>query len=164
MVEPLVTALFLIVLLVGLAGTILPVLPGILLMWAAVVSYGFVAGFDAIAIIAILVSTMLAAGSIAVGVMLPKQAAEAAGASSRSQWAAVLGAIVGFFVIPIIGVVVGAVAGIAIAEYLDKRDWAPAWESTKGVLSGMGIAAIAQFGIGVMILFIFLAWAALETF
>ncbi len=162
-VEPIVSGLFLVVLLIGLAGTIVPILPGILLMWAAVVCYGFFAGFDVIGVLVIAVVTALAGASIALGVFLPKQAADAAGASSRSQWAAVLGAIIGFFVIPIVGVIVGAVAGIAIAEYHDKDDWGPAWQSTKGVLSGMGLAALAQFGIGVLILFIWITWAATET-
>lgn len=164
MVEPIVTGLFLVVMLIGLGGTILPILPGILLMWAGVIGYGFFAGFDPFGLIIIAMVTALAAASVALGVVLPKQAAEAAGASSRSQWAAVLGAIVGFFVIPVVGVIVGAVVGIALAEYHDKEDWGPAWQSTKGVLSGMGIAAVAQFGIGVVILFIWIGWAATETF
>lgn len=163
MVEVVVSALFLIALLVGLAGTIVPILPGILLMWAAVVGYGLVAGFDAIGIGAIVVVTVLAAISVILGLVLPKQAADAAGASTKSQWAAVLGAIIGFFVIPVVGALVGAVAGIALAEYGDKGDWGPAWQSTKGVLKGMGLAAIAQFGIGVIITVVWLGWAATET-
>lgn len=163
MVEPVLSVLFLLVLLTGLAGTIVPILPGILLMWAGVIGYGFVAGFDAIAIAVIAVATVLAGISIVLGFVLPKQAADAAGASSKSQWAAVIGAIVGFFVIPVVGVVIGAVVGIALAEYGDKNDWGAAWESTKGVLTGMGLAAVAQFGIGVLILVIWLGWAAVET-
>ncbi len=164
MVEVVVSGLFLFVLLVGLAGTIVPVLPGILLMWAAVIGYGLVAGFDAIGIGAIVVVTVLAAISIALGFVLPKQAADAAGASSKSQWAAVLGAIIGFFVIPVVGALVGAVAGIALAEYGDKGDWSAAWQSTKGVLTGMGLAALANVGIGVIIILVWLGWAATETF
>ncbi len=163
MVEPIISVLFLLVLLVGLTGTIVPVLPGILLMWAGVASYGLVAGFDAIAVTAIVVVTVLAVISVVLGVVLPKQAADAAGASKRSQWAAVLGAIIGFFAIPVVGVIIGAVVGIAIAEYSDKNDWGAAWESTKGVLGGMGLAALAQFAIGVVILAIWVGWAALET-
>ena len=150
-------------LLTGLAGTIIPVLPGILLMWAGVVGYGLVAGFDTVAIVAIAVVTVLAVISVVLGVVLPKQAADAAGASKRSQWAAVLGAIIGFFVIPVIGVIIGAVVGIAVSEYDDKNDWGAAWQSTKGVLTGMGLAALAQFGIGVIILVTWVGWAALET-
>ena len=164
MVDLFISLLFLLVLLVGLSGTILPVLPGILLMWAGVIGYGFVAGFDLLAVGAIATVTILAGISVGLGVVLPKQAADAAGASTKSQWAAVIGAIIGFFVIPVVGVIVGAVVGVALAEYWEKKEWAGAWESTKGVLTGMGAAAIAQFGIGVIILVVWLGWAAIGTF
>lgn len=157
-----IAALFLIVLLVGLAGTLIPVLPGLLLMWAAVVGYGFVAGFDALGIGAIVIVTILTAIAMGLGFVLPKQAADAAGASTKSQIAGVIGAIIGFFVIPVVGALVGIVAGIALAEYLDKNDWAPAWESTKGVLTGMGTAALANFAIGAIILAIWMVWAAVS--
>ena len=157
-----VPGLFLLVLLTGLLGTIFPILPGILLMWAAVVGYGFVAGFDALGIGVIVIVTALTGLSVVLGIKLPKEAAEEAGASRKAQWASVLGAIIGFFVIPVVGVVVGAVAGIALAEYQDKSDWSVAWQSTKGVLKGMGWAALAQFVIGVAILVVWLAWAAID--
>ncbi len=157
-----IAAIFLLVLVTGLLGTIFPILPGILLMWAAVVGYGFVAGFDVLGIGVIVVATILTAVSIGLGVLLPKQAADAAGASKKSQIASIIGAIIGFFVIPIIGIFVGAVAGIALAEYLDKGEWDPAWASTKGVLTGMGIAALAQFAVGMVILIIWIAWAAIS--
>jgi len=157
-----IAALFLIVLLTGLLGTIFPVLPGILLMWAGVVAYGFVAGFDALGIGAIIAATVLTGIALGLGVVLPKQAADAAGASRKPQFAAVIGAGIGFFAIPVIGALVGAVAGIALVEYLDKGDWGPAWESTKGVITGMGLAAIAQFGVGMFILLIWAGWAATD--
>ena len=153
---------FLVVFLVGLAGTVFPVFPGILLMWASVISYGFVAGFGALGIGVIVAVTVLTGISIVLGFTLPKQAAEEAGASKKAQWASLFGAIVGFFVIPVVGIIVGAVAGIALAEYQDKKDWGVAWQSTKGVLKGMGWAALAQFVIGVVILVVWLAWAAIE--
>ncbi len=164
MVEPVLSLVFLVILFTGLAGTIIPVVPGILLMWGAVIGYGFVADFDAIGIAAIVAVTVLAATSVVLGVLLPKKAADAAGASTKSQLAAVFGAIIGFFVIPVVGVIIGAVAGIALAEYGDKNDWGQAWVSTKGVLVGMGLAALSQFAIGVIILFVWLGWAASVTF
>lgn len=157
-----VAAVFLIVLLVGLAGTLIPILPGLLLMWATVVGYGFVAGFDATGIGVIALVTVLTAVALGLGFVLPKRAADAAGASTKSQIAGVIGAIIGFFVIPVVGALVGVVAGIALAEYLDKDDWGPAWASTKGVLTGMGVAALVQFAIGVAIVAIWLTWAAIH--
>ena len=50
------------------------------------------------------------------------------------------------------------------AEYQDKQDRSAAWQSTKGVLVGMGWAVLAEIVIGVTIIAIWLAWAALATF
>ena len=55
----------------------------------------------------------------------------------------VLGGIIGFFVIPVVGLPVGFVLGIFGAEYLRFRELDRAWSATKsalrGVLHSMGI-------------------------
>ena len=71
-----------------------------------------------------------------------------------------LGGIIGFFVIPVIGVPIGAIAGIALAEYLDKEDWALAKESTIAVAKGFGLSALAQIATGFVILILWAGWAA----
>lgn len=157
------TIVVLVVVLTGLAGIIIPFLPGILLIWAGIVGYGFVAGFDAIGIGVIVIATVLSAIGVVLGFVLPQQAADAAGASKKSQLAGVLGAVVGFFVIPVVGVLIGAVAGIALAEYAEKNDWGPAWRSTKGILTGMGAAVLAQFLLGSIMIMIWAGWAAITV-
>jgi uncharacterized protein YqgC (DUF456 family) len=120
------TAIVLVLMLVGLIGTLIPILPGILLMWIAAVIYGFAVGFDVFSIGVLAVITILATVSVAVGIALPKRAATTSGASTSSQLAAGLGAVIGFFAIPVVGIVVGALAGIALAEWRDKGDWSAA--------------------------------------
>jgi uncharacterized protein YqgC (DUF456 family) len=128
-------------------------------MWVAAVAYGFAVGFDVIAIAVLVMVTALTAAAVVVGIVLPKRAATASGASTRSQLAAALGAVIGFFVIPIIGVVVGALVGIGIAEYADKRDWPAARASTIAVAKGFGVSTLLQFAIGFMILGLWIVWA-----
>lgn len=153
------TALVLILMLVGLIGTLVPILPGILLMWIAAVFYGFAVGFDAFSIGVLVAITILATVSVAVGIMLPKRAAAESGVATSSQLAAGVGAVIGFFVIPVVGVVVGALAGIALAEWRDKGEWSAARSSTMAVAKGFGLSALVQFGIGFLILVMWLIWA-----
>ncbi len=160
MSDTVVTGLVLLALVVGLAGTVVPVLPGILLMWGAVVAYGFFVGFGPAGIVAVVLVTLLSAAAVALGFILPKRFADDSGASLASQLAAVLGGIIGFFVIPVIGIVVGALVGIALAEYMDKGDWALARTSTIAVAKGFGIGALAQIGFGFLILIVWSGWAA----
>lgn len=158
--DTVITSLVLIALLVGLLGTVVPVLPGILLMWGAVVAYGFLVGFGAIGVGTVIGVTVVSGIAVALGFVLPKRLADESGASTRSQLAAVLGGIIGFFVIPIVGVIIGALVGIAIAEYLDKDDWALARTSTIAVAKGFGLGALTQIAAGFVILFLWAAWAA----
>ena len=55
----------------------------------------------------------------------------------------VVGAVIGFFVIPGVGLPIGFVVGVLVSEYLRYRDWDRAWSATKaalrGVLHSMGI-------------------------
>lgn len=160
MSDALITGLILLVMLTGLVGTVVPGLPGVMLMWGALVVYGFLVGFSGVGIGVIIVATLLTAAAVALGFILPKRLADESGASTKSQVAAVLGGIIGFFVIPVIGVPIGAIAGIALAEYLDKEDWALAKESTIAVAKGFGLSALAQIATGFVILILWAGWAA----
>ena len=158
--DTLITGLVLIALLVGLVGTVVPVLPGILLMWGAVLAYGFLLSFGAFGIAITIAVTVVSGIAVALGFVIPKRLADESGASTRSQLAAVFGGIIGFFVIPVVGVIVGALAGIAIAEYLDKDDLALARTSTIAVAKGFGLGALSQIAAGFVILFLWAIWAA----
>ena len=159
MFDAVVTTVVLIAMLVGLVGTLLPILPGILLMWVAAVGYGVAVGFDVFATLVLVLISGLTVAAVIVGAVVPKRAAADSGASTSSQIAAAIGAVIGFFAIPFIGVVVGAVVGIGLAEWYDKRDWPAARSSTIAIAKGFGVSALVQFGLGSVILIVWLPWA-----
>jgi uncharacterized protein YqgC (DUF456 family) len=146
---------------VGVVGTLVPVLPGLALVWAAGLAYGFAEGFGTVGTAAMVVMTALAIAGQAAGWLLPKRAAAAAGAHKRSVWLGALGAVVGFFVIPVVGVAVGGLAGIYAAEWQRTRDPALAWNATRRTLVGFGLATLAQFGAALAMVATWLGWLAL---
>lgn len=154
-----VTVVFALLMVTGLIGVFVPVLPGLLFMLTVAVVYGLVVGFGAGGIAAITIIAVLAACGVVVGFVLPKRAAEAAGAARRSQLFGVFGAVVGFFVIPVVGLPVGALLGLLLGEYLDKRDLGVAWTATVSLARGLGLSALVQFGIGFLMLITWSAWA-----
>lgn len=159
MSDDVVTVATLVVMLVGLAGTLLPIIPGIGFMWLVAIAYGFVVGFDATAIAALLVISFLTVAATVAGFVLPKRAATESGAATSSQISAAIGAVIGFFVIPVVGVVIGAIVGIGLAEWYDKRNWPAARASTIAVAKGFGLSTLLQFTIGFVILIVWLFWA-----
>jgi uncharacterized protein len=138
--------------LIGLAGTIVPLLPGLLLVWGAVLLWAFAGdGSDAARWTVAGVATVVAGGAFVVATMLPGRRAAAGGAPRSLVWIVALGAVVGFFVIPVIGAFVGGPIAAFLAELVRLRDPAAAWASAIGAVRGLGIAVGVQLAAGVVI-------------
>jgi uncharacterized protein len=100
--------------LVGLAGIVLPALPGVPLLFAGMVVAASIDDFERIGWITLTVLGALTAISFVVDLVAGALGAKRVGASSRAIWGASIGTIVGiFFGIPglLLGPFVGAVVG-----------------------------------------------------
>ncbi|MEM9565820.1 MAG: DUF456 domain-containing protein [Actinomycetota bacterium] len=158
------TVVVAVVMVIGLAGVVVPVVPGLLLMWVAALLYGFAVGWSGLGIGVMVVLSVLVVTSLILGVIVPRRAAADSGASGLAQVGALIGAVVGFFVIPLVGVIVGAVVGLLIVEYLRNDDWDLAWTAAKGTLRGFGISILIDLGLGLVMLTAWSVWAATVLF
>ncbi len=149
---------------VGLCGVVIPLLPGLLLMWATGVVYGFATGWSPIAIVVMVVISCLVVASFVTGLVIPRRAAADSGASGWSQFGGVVGAVIGFFVIPVVGLIIGALLGVMAVEYLLKGSFGEAWTATKGLARGFGLSFLIEAGIGSIILVLWVVWAATVVF
>lgn len=149
----------LVVMAIGLFGTLFPVIPGLLLIWGAALVYGFVVGFTTGGVVILAILTVLLLISWVTTLSIPRKSASEVGVSMTSQLAGLGGGVVGFFVIPVIGLFVGALAGVLVAEFLRLGDTQQAWAATKGVARGFGISVLVDFGIGVVMIGLWLVWA-----
>lgn len=147
---------------VGLVGTIVPVLPGLLLIWGTGLVYGLVAGFGAVGIALFAVMTMLLGVGMAMSYVLPKRAGERSGASKTSVRLGIVGAVIGFFVIPVVGMPIGGALGVLVGEFQRLQSWPAAWAATRSVLGGFGLAVLAEFTAGVFMVGSWAAWVALR--
>ena len=57
---------------------------------------------------------------------------------------------IGFFVIPIIGLIVGGVLGIYLAEFVRLREPGRAWDSTRAALVAIGIGMLIELTAGLL--------------
>ena len=160
--EPIGVAAVALVMAIGLAGTIVPFVPGTSMIWAAALVYGLVAGFAPAGWIAFSAITVLLVTGTALKIVLPHRRGKAGGAPTRTLVIGALSGIVGFFVIPVVGLPLGAVAGVLVAEYTRTRSWPRAWRSTKGVIVGIGLAALAELGVGIGMVLCWAAWVVVE--
>lgn len=149
----LTVALF--VMLIGLVGVILPILPGLILVWLGALGYALVEGFDTIDPLTFVALTILAVVGISADIWMTQLGAKFGGASTRSQLLGLAGGLVGaigfFFLGGVtagIGALIGSVAGVFLGEYWRYADWNKALRSGAGWLLGWLASVILQFVIG----------------
>jgi uncharacterized protein YqgC (DUF456 family) len=145
---------------VGVVGTVVPLVPGLALVWGAGLAYGLVEGFGAAGVVAFTVMTLLALAGMAAGWVVPQRAAGRAGAARSSVLLGVAGAIVGFFVVPVVGVAAGGLVGLYLGELRRTRDASTAWQATRATLVGFGLASLVQFAAAVAMAMAWAAWVA----
>ena len=124
---------------VGIVGIIVPLLPGTLLVFAAIAVWAFIEGttgaWVTLAVVAVILGTTLLAKYL-----WPAKRMRNADVGTSSLFAGAVLGIVGFFVIPVVGLVVGFVLGIYLAELSKRRDQRRAWASTVHALKGVALS------------------------
>jgi len=146
------------IMLVGLVGVVVPVLPGLLLILGAAVAW---AAADPAAgrwvVVGVLGSIGIAATVAAT--MMPAMRAAARGAPRSALLAGAAGMVVGFVAIPVVGALVGFPAGIYVAETLRLRDGRAARATTLATLRGVGAGILIQLVAGVAMIGVWLVAA-----
>jgi uncharacterized protein len=139
--------------LVGLVGIVVPVLPGSILILGAVLLWAVEAQSTTGWLVFATVTTLLVVGGI-VKYALPGRRLKAVGVPNSSVVAGGLLGIVGFFVIPVVGLVVGFVVGVYLME-LHRVGWEGAWPSTRSAVGAVGLSVLIELAAG---LFAAVAW------
>lgn len=138
-----------IAILVGLAGIVLPVLPGLLLEVAAILLWAGVTG-GAVAWSIAIGAVLLGLAAQVVKYLVPGRRLRDAGIPRSTLYVAGLAAIVGFFVIPVVGAPIAFVLGTYLAER--RRVGAErAWPSTVASLRAVGLSIGIELIAGLLV-------------
>jgi uncharacterized protein len=128
---------------VSAAGIIVPVLPGTILALVALLFWAVITGgtlaWSAFAMMAL----VLALGQI-LKYLLPHKSMTSAGVPGRSILIGGIAAIVGFFAIPVVGLLVGFVGGVYVAEHTRLREWEAARQSTWVAMKATGFSILIE--------------------
>lgn len=147
------------VIVVGVVGTIIPLLPGLLLIWLAALSWGVLTGFGIAGWIAMILITALAATGIYLSIRIPQRSAAAQGLSITGTLFGVTLAIIGGIAIPIIGVPAGFVLGVWLVRVTHTHDAKTAFRSALSTTGALLKASAAQFGVGAVMGLVWWMWA-----
>jgi len=140
-VSPLEACLALVIL-VGIVGVLVPVLPGSVLVVGAVLVWALVQGGATAWTVLVVAVAFVAAGTV-VKYVVPGRRLQQSGIPASTQWCGALGALVGFFVVPVLGLFLGFVVGVYAAERA-RVGHAGAWPSTKASLRAVGLSMLIE--------------------
>jgi uncharacterized protein YqgC (DUF456 family) len=127
----------------GMVGILIPVLPGSLLILAAIGVWSFQIGTGTAYAVGTVCAALLLAAMV-VKFAIPGKRMKASGVPNSTLLIGAVCAIVGFFVIPVLGVLVGFVLGVYLAE-VRRLGSQQAWPSTKAALTAVGLSIAIEF-------------------
>ncbi|WP_133693945.1 DUF456 family protein [Mycobacterium sp. BK086] len=127
---------------IGLVGVIVPLLPGTLLVYAAIAVWAVVE-HTLVSWVVLGVVTAVLGASLLIKYLWPAKRMRAA---EVGRWTLAAGAVlgvIGFFVVPVVGLLLGFVLGVYLAELASRRDqrraWAATWHALKAAALSVGV-------------------------
>lgn len=158
-----IESLTLFFMLVGLAGLLIPIFPGLVVMWLATLFYAFVQASNQNMhwfewVLFALITILMIAGSIVDNIIIARRVREKAVPWSSIIFGYLAGIVGSIFFTPLIGIL-AAPAGLFAAEYLRLRNPRIAFASTRAWMTGWGITIAVRVAIGVVMIGLWMIWA-----
>jgi len=134
---------------VGLLGIVSLVLPGLVVVLAGVAVWAVPRG-DALGWWVLGIAGLLVVAGTVAKYLLPGRALKEAGVPGRTLMLGVGLGVVGFFVIPVIGLFLGFVLGVWLAELVRLPDRRQAWTSARHALRAVGYSMLIELAAGLL--------------
>jgi len=131
-----------VVLLVGVIGIVVPVLPGSVLVLGGVLLWATEVGTSRAWVVFAVAATFLVLGTV-VKYLVPGRRLKTAGVPRNTLLVGGLLGFVGFFLIPVVGLFVGFVLGVYVAER-SRLGAEAAWPATKHALKAVGLSILIE--------------------
>ena len=145
--ESLVTVLCGLAILVGVAGTIIPVLPGSILIGASLLAWALWGGAGTTGWVVFGIGLVFVLAGMAASAVLTGRKLKEHSIPSRSVVVGLVLGVAGMFIIPVVGLFVGFAAGLLLSELLRTRALGTAVASSWAALKATGFGMIVEFGL-----------------
>lgn len=132
--------------LLGLAGTVLPALPGAPLVFAGLLLAAWIDGFQKVGIFPLVILGLLTVLTLVVDVVATALGAKKVGASKSAIVGSAIGTVVGlFFGIP--GLLLGPFVGALLGEYSARKNWEQAGKAGLGTWLGIVLGTAVKLSV-----------------
>jgi uncharacterized protein YqgC (DUF456 family) len=150
-----------VVIVAGLVGVVVPLVPGLPLVLAAVAVWAVVVGTPTSWAVLVVAAGVVALGTVG-KYLVPGRRLRDSGVPWPTTAAGAVLAIVGFFVVPVVGAVAGFVGGVYVAERARLGAHAAAWPSTRSAVGAVWLSLLIELGTGLVVAALWLV-AAIVT-
>jgi uncharacterized protein YqgC (DUF456 family) len=140
----------------GVVGTVVPMLPGPLLVFAGLVLGAWIGGFAQVSVATVVVLGVLTVASWVIDYLSGVMGAQKVGATRQAIVGAAIGTVLGIFT-GLWGLLFMPLAGAAIGEYLAIRDHVRATHVGIATWIGMMIGAVLKIAITFLMIGVFVA-------
>ena len=152
-----------IVLVTGLLGLMIPVFPGLTVMWLGTLVYAVVRASNGEMtwmtwLLFSLITLLMLAGNVIDNIIIARHVREKQVPWSSILFALAAGLIASIFFTPVVGIIASPVS-LYLAELRRLRNRDTAFTNTKAWMTGWGWSFAARFGIGLVMLMLWLVWA-----
>jgi uncharacterized protein YqgC (DUF456 family) len=137
--------------LVGLVGVVLPVMPGLLLIWVGVLLWALTEGGAAAWWVVGIVTALYAVGAV-VEYLVPGQRMRRAGVRTSTLVLAVVVAIALGILIPVIGALLGFPLGIYLVQRVRRDSHEDAWRATGHALRAIGLNILIELATALLMI------------
>jgi hypothetical protein len=122
---------------IGIVGTIIPLIPGIPLIFISISAYGWYEGFQQITPRYLVILGAVTVLSVIIDYLSTSIGAKYSGSSKKGIWGAFLGTFIGAIFFPPLGILLGPWLGAFIGEYIELQDVSAAARSGLGTVLGL---------------------------
>jgi uncharacterized protein len=144
--------------LAGLLGLVVPVFPGLVVMWLAALGFGIIHHFDTPGIVIfVLITILMLVGSV-IDNFVMGAGARKGGAAWLSIGVALAAGVIFTLIFPPIGGIIAAPLAVLLLEYARRRDWQKAWQALRGLAAGWGLAYAIRLVIGFLMMALWWFW------
>ena len=140
---------------VGIAGTVLPAIPGVLFVWLGILLGGWIDGFSRVGGWTITITGLLAIAATVIDYVAGMLGARKVGASREAVAGALIGTVLGIFT-GLWGLLFLPLLGAFAGQYLVDRDLIRAGNVGIATWIGMAVGAVAKVALTLLMVGIFI--------
>lgn len=139
-----VSLLAVLLIMVGVVGTVYPILPGSILILVTSLAWAWILGSGASWTFGIIAAGLAIAG-LSASAVLTGRSLRREKVTRGPIMAGVVGAIIGFFVVPVVGLFIGFAVGLFASQWARLKDGRAALASSVSALKAMGLGILVEF-------------------